>query len=53
MNIARLLYIGCKVLNYSEDEVFGMTLRKFYLIYDEYLKYNNLKKKETLNLDLF
>ena len=31
-----------------------MTLRKFYLIYDQYLEFNGLKKKdEELNLDLF
>ena len=52
INVARLLYVGCKVLNYSEKEVFGMTLRKFYLIYNEYLDYNGLRKKdEELNLD--
>nr|DAY96804.1 MAG TPA: hypothetical protein [Caudoviricetes sp.] len=29
-----------------------MTLRKFYLIYNEYLDYNGLRKKdEKLNLD--
>ena len=29
-----------------------MTLRKFYLIYNEYLDYNGLRKKdEELNLD--
>ena len=54
MNVARLLYIGGKVLGYTEREVFSMTLRKFYLIYNEYLDYNGLKKKnEELNLDLF
>lgn len=31
-----------------------MTLRKFYLIYNEYAEFNGLKKKEEeLNLDLF
>lgn len=52
INVARLLYVGCKVLNYSEKEVLEMTLRKFYLIYNEYLDYNGLRKKdEELNLD--
>lgn len=52
--MARLLYVGCKVLNYSEAEVFGMTLRKFYLIYSEYLEFNGIKKKnEELDLDSF
>ena len=37
---------------YQEKEVIGMTLRKFYLIYNEYLDYNGLRKKdEELNLD--
>lgn len=52
MNVARLLYIGCKVLNYREDEIFKMTLRKFYLIYNEHLVMNGLKKKK-LDLDTF
>ena len=43
-----------KVLGYTENDVFSMTLRKFYLIYDQYLEFNGLKKKdEELNLDLF
>ena len=46
--------IGCKVLGYTENDVFSMTLRKFYLIYEQYLEFNGLKKKdEELNLDLF
>lgn len=41
-------------LNKQAKEVFGMTLRKFYLIYNEYLDFNGLKKKdEELNLDSF
>ncbi len=50
MNVARILYIGCKVLNYAEEEVFRMTLRKFYLLYDEHLEVNGLKKKESESL---
>ncbi len=50
MNVARLLYIGSHLLHYSEAEIFRMTLRKFYLIYDEYLIYNRLKKKESDNM---
>ena len=53
MNVARLLYVGGKILNYSEAELFRMTLRKFYLIYNEYLELNGLKKKEELDLDMF
>lgn len=48
MNVARLLYIGCKILNYTEKDIFQMTLRKFYLIYGEYLELNGLKKREDL-----
>ena len=54
MNIARLLYVGSKILNYSESEIFRMTLRKFYLLYNEYLEMNGLRKKENEGLlDLF
>lgn len=28
-----------------------MTLRKFYLLYNEHLEYNGAKKKEELDLD--
>lgn len=45
MNVARILYIGGRILNYTEADVFRMTLRKFYLLYDEYLEYNGKKKK--------
>lgn len=52
MNIARLLYVGGKILNYTEKEIFKMTLRKFYLIYDEYLELSGIKKKkDELDLD--
>lgn len=30
-----------------------MTLRKFYLIYNEHLELNGLKKKKELDLDMF
>ena len=53
MNVARLLYVGGKILNYTEDEVFRMTLRKFYLIYNEYLELNGKKKESSNLLDLF
>ena len=53
MNVARNLYIGCKILNYSEKDVFSMTMRKFFLLYDEYLEMNGLKKKNELDLDAF
>ncbi len=53
MNVARLLYVGSKILNYAEDEVFRMTLRKFYLIYNEYLELNGKKKENSSLLDLF
>lgn len=54
VNTARLIYIGCKILNYTETEIFQMTLRKFYLIYDEHLELNGIKKKEDESLlDVF
>ena len=50
MNVARILYIGCKVLNYTEEEVLNMTLRKFYPLYDEHLELNGIRKKEDESL---
>ncbi len=34
-------------MNFTEREVFEMTLRKFFLIYDQYLELNGLKEKEV------
>ncbi len=51
MNVARILYAGCKILNYRETEVFRMTLRKFALLYDEHLVASGIKKKDELDLD--
>lgn len=54
MNIARLIYVGGRILNYSEAEVFRMTLRKFYLLYSEHLELTGAKKKENISLlDMF
>lgn len=44
MNIARLLYIGSKLLGFLEEQVLAMTPRKFFLIYDEHLFMNGYKK---------
>lgn len=33
-------------MNYREADVFDMTLRKFFLLFDEYLEANGLKEKE-------
>lgn len=52
MNVARLLYIGSKILNYTESEVFSMTPRKFFLLYDQYLELNGMKKRESTFDDL-
>ena len=45
MNITRLLYVGNRVLGYTEEEIFRMTPRKFYLLYDEHLYYHGKKKR--------
>lgn len=47
-----MLYIGSKILNYTETEIFKMTPRKFFLLYDEYMALNGLKKKEQTIDDL-
>lgn len=52
MNIVRLLYIGTKKLGYSENEVFAMTPRKFFRLYDEYLIMNGLKKENQNEIDI-
>lgn len=47
MNIARLIYIGQTKLGYTEEELFRMTPRKFFRIYNEFLELNGLKEKEV------
>lgn len=49
--MARILYLGSAILRYTEKELWRMTLRKFYLLWDEHLDYHGLKKKEELDLD--
>ena len=51
VNVARILYLGCKILNYTEQEVFAMTMRKFQLLYDEYLYSIGKKKREDIDTD--
>lgn len=52
LNIARLLYIGTTKLGYSESEIFDMTPRKFFRIFDEYKIMNGMVKKEQTIDDL-
>lgn len=52
LNIARLLYIGSNKLGYTEDEIFAMTPRKFFKIYDEYLEMNGIKKETQAAIDM-
>lgn len=47
MNTARLLYIGCKVMNFRQQEVLEMTPRKFFLLYNEHLELHGLKESEV------
>lgn len=49
INIAQILYIGCAVLGFSEKEVFHMTLRKFYMLYDQHLIMKGIKKDENID----
>lgn len=47
LNIARLLYIGSKKLGYSEQEVFSMTPKKFFKLFDEYIDSTGAKRPES------
>lgn len=38
-------------MGYSEKDTLNMTMRKFHILYNEYLEYNGLKK-ESFDLDL-
>lgn len=42
----KMLYIGSMKLGYSEDELFDMTPRKFFIIYNEFMEMNGLKKRK-------
>lgn len=50
MNIARLLYIGSKMIGFTEEQVLGMTPRKFFMLYDEHLYMSGIKKKDEASL---
>lgn len=50
LNIARLLNIGITKLGYGETDVLRMTPRKFFVLYDEYLKINGIRQK-LLSID--
>ncbi|MCI9662077.1 MAG: hypothetical protein HFI80_11195 [Lachnospiraceae bacterium] len=41
------MYIGCKILNFRQEEVLAMTLRKFFLLYDEHLEITGQKEREV------
>jgi hypothetical protein len=50
LNIARLLYIGKVLLNYSEKEVWKMTLSKIITMYKEYKSdHGIIDKKVTID----
>jgi hypothetical protein len=51
LNIARLLHIGTTKLGYSEAEVFSMTPKKFFALYEEYLDINGVKKNKGQGID--
>lgn len=39
----RIIFVGMNQLGYTEKEVLSMTPRKFYRIYEEYLKINGIE----------
>lgn len=47
MNVARLILIGTTKLGYTEQQIFAMTPRKFFLLYDEYLIVSGAKKSSN------
>ena len=53
MNVARILFIGATKLHYTETELFCMTPRKFFRIYDEYMEMNGIKKTTYAIDDIF
>ena len=52
LNVVRMVYLGMRALGYQEREAFQMTPRKFFLLYNEYLEMNGLKKREMTIDDL-
>lgn len=53
MNVARMLYVGSMKLGYTEEELFRMTPRKFFRIFNEFLEINGIhkRKKKICNID--
>ena len=50
--VARSIFIGKTLLGYTEREVWNMTLRKLFLMYDEYKKEHGIVAKEETIEDL-
>ena len=53
MNVARLILIGTTKLGYTEQQIFDMTPRKFFLLYDEYLAVSGIKKADGKEEDTY
>ena len=47
LDIARLLYIGSKKLGYTEAELFAMTPKKFFKLFDVYIESTGAQKPES------
>ncbi|MCD7736960.1 MAG: hypothetical protein LUI07_08395 [Lachnospiraceae bacterium] len=44
MNVARMIHLGMAKLGYTEREMFCMTPRKFFKMYDQFLVVSGVKK---------
>ena len=46
LDVAQLLIIATSKMGYSEEEIFNMTPKKFFTLFEKYLELNG-KKKDT------
>ena len=52
LDIAQLLIIATSKMGYSEEEIFNMTPKKFFTLFEKYLELNAKKKDTRAAIDM-
>ena len=52
LDIAQLLIIATSKMGYSEEEIFNMTPKKFFTLFEKYLELNGKKKDTRAAIDM-
>ena len=52
LDVAQLLIIATSKMGYSEEEIFNMTPKKFFTLFEKYLELNGKKKDTRAAIDM-